>query len=67
MRVIKNINEYYLVTVRDNNYQKEYTVQLSDLESVEEKIDYCKLMCEEVLKVELITITETSKEVEGLL
>lgn len=67
MKVIKNTNEYYLVTIRDNNYQKEYTVRLSDLESVKEKIDYCKLMCEEVLKVELITITETSREVEGLL
>ena len=60
-------HEHYLVTIRDNNYQKEYTVRLSDLESVKEKIDYCKLMCEEVLKVELITITETSREVEGLL
>ncbi|MDN6100706.1 MAG: hypothetical protein L0L90_08020 [Lactococcus lactis] len=31
-------NEHYLVTIRDNNYQKEYTVRLSDLESVEEKL-----------------------------
>lgn len=60
-------HEHYLVTIRDNNYQKEYTVRLSDLESVKEKIDYCKLICEEVLKVELITITETSREIEGLL
>ncbi|AHC94139.1 hypothetical protein T548_0061 [Lactococcus phage phiL47] len=67
MKVIKNTNEYYLVTVRNNNYQEEYSVRLSDLESVKEKIDYCKLMCEEVLKVELITATETSREIEGLL
>ncbi len=67
MKVIKNTNEYYLVTVRDNNYQEEYSVRLSSLDSVKEKIDYCKLMCEEVLKVELITTTETSREIEGLL
>lgn len=67
MKIIKKINEYYLVTVRDNNYQEEYSVRLSSLDSVKEKIDYCKLMCEEVLKVELITTTETSREIEGLL
>nr|DAD56776.1 MAG TPA: hypothetical protein [Caudoviricetes sp.] len=67
MKVIKNINEYYLVTVRDNNYQEEYAVRLSDLESVKEKINYHKLMCEEVLRVELITTTEIYREVEGLL
>ena len=67
MKIIKKTNEYYLVTARDNNYQEEYSVRLSNLESVKEKIDYCKLMCEEVLKVELVTTTEVSREIEGLL
>ena len=34
MKVIKNTNEYYLVTIRDNNYQKEYREQITDLKII---------------------------------
>lgn len=67
MKCIKKSKEYYLVTIRDNSYGEEYSVRLANLELVKEQIDYCNIVCEEVLKIELITETEVIREVENLL
>lgn len=50
----KIIRRYYKMTIRNNTYGSEQTIQLRTLEEVEEKIQYCDIVCEEVVSIEFI-------------
>lgn len=62
--VRKISKQYYKMTIRNNSYGSEYTVQLRTLEEVEEKIQYCDVICEEVIKVERIKEVKEIKRYE---
>lgn len=56
--------QYYKMTIRNNTYGSEHTIQLRTLEEVEEKIQYCEVVCEEIVKIEHIKEVKEVKRIE---
>lgn len=53
-KTVKTVRRYYKMTIRNNSYGSEATIKLGTLEEVEEHIQYCDIVGEEIIKIECI-------------